>query len=137
MSVRAPSTGVAVPMKTLPFDDDAGSPAIGSRQIATLVMPMSSTTQPVTGSAPTTPVELSTGVSRKPRGAVVAAMTLSCTGTVIGEFGTPGAVIVSVAVFVVPFGYDPALTETLNVPLPLPDAGVIVSHVWSDVTVHV
>src|SRR5689334_21379494 len=104
MSDRAPSTAVAVPMNTLPFDEDAGSPGTGSRQIATVVMPMSSTAQPVTGNAPTTPVDPSTGVSKKPRGAVAAPVTLSWTGSVIGEFGTPGAVIVSVADRVVPFG---------------------------------
>src|SRR5215471_5187068 len=101
-------------MNTLPFDEDAGSPGIGSRQMAMLVRPMSSSAQPVTGSAPTTPLVLSTGVSKKPNGAAVVGVTFNCTGSVIGELGTPGAVIVSVPFITAPLGYEPAFTDTLK-----------------------
>src|SRR5579864_8702044 len=101
-----------------------------------LARPISSTAHPVTGSAPTTPVVLSTGVSTTPLGAVVVAVTLNCTGIVSGEFATPAATIVSVPDTDVPFGYDLGFTETRNVPLPFPDAGLTVSHVASEVTDH-
>src|SRR5258708_24408723 len=102
ISGRAPSTVPALPRNTLPFADEAGSPGSGSRQRVMRARPMSSIAQPVTGIAPMTPVELSAGVSMRPIGLAPAANAFNVTGTVRGEFGTPGAVIVTVAVRVSP-----------------------------------
>src|SRR3954464_9870527 len=123
-------------MKTFPFADETGSPATGSRQMLTSFRPMSSSAHPVTPIAPAPPVLLSTGVSISPDGAVGDALIVSCTGSVIGEFATPGPVIVSVPPRTDPFGYVPGFTVTLNRADPFPDAGVTVSHVASELTDH-
>ena len=60
-------------MNTLPFDADAVSPGIGSRQSVNCDTAMSSRAHPVTPIDPTMPCALFAGVSTAPNGSVVPA----------------------------------------------------------------
>src|SRR5260221_9181998 len=83
--------------------------------MSTFVTSILSSAQPVTGIAPATPVVLSMGVSKLPKGLPATTFdTLTC--TCLGEPGAPGAVTV-----INPL--PPGVTVTWNVPLPLPDIG--------------
>ena len=88
----------------------AFSPATAARQMVTRVISMSSSAQPVNGTAPVTPVVLFAGVSTTPIGAadVPCCFTVSATATEANAF--PGAVSVS--------WIDPSTSPGANAPAP-------------------
>src|SRR6267142_3351344 len=105
-----------------------GSLPAGSRQMSTFVTSTLSSAQPVTGIAPATPVMLSTGVSKLPNG-LPADRVEMFTWICLGDPTAFGAVTVTV-----PFG--PALPDTWNEPLPLPEPCVTTMLDWFEVAVQ-
>src|SRR5690349_7553921 len=99
----------ALPMKILPFGAVAVSPVTGSRHSSTRVTPVSSSAQPVTGSAPCTPVVPSLGVSNEPNGGAGASVTR---GVAVGRAVAVG---VNVAVGTVAVGRDVDVAVALAV----------------------
>src|SRR4051812_30870104 len=99
---------------------------------------MSSSAQPVKGTAPAIPVAFCTGVSTDPNGAVDVACRRSVTAMLLEGTLAPVNVMVTAPVNVPTAGRPPlGVTLTVSVALPDPDAGVTTSQGCEGVAVHV
>ena len=108
-----------------------------SRQIITRVTSTSSSTQPLNGTAPVTPVRLSTGVSTLPNrcDASAAGMTFSTTTTLTGGLELKRSVTMPAAA--PEAGTLMAWSMLMEIsPGPVPDDGLTFSHGVSDAVVH-
>src|SRR5262249_12618898 len=135
-SGRAPSTSVALPMKTSP----APSPGTGSRSTRTRITSTSSRAQPVTAIDPATPAVPSVGESNDPFGVTPAPAGIVVRLTEIG----PGLLFVpvnarAIVPAVVPENGRPGTNRIVivNVAGPLPDGGETWIHGTLGVAVQV